>query len=88
MVRLKSQGATVKALNTCSAHFFVIIVTYVPALFSSLIHRIGLNIPPQAHILLANLYLLLPSMLNPIIYGINMKEIRDKIVKCLCRKLA
>ncbi|ELK25432.1 PREDICTED: putative olfactory receptor 52P1 [Myotis davidii] len=88
VVRLKSQDATFKALNTCSAHFFVIIVTYVPALFSSLIHRIGLNIPPQAHILLANLYLLLPSMLNPIIYGINMKEIRDKMVKCLCRELA
>lgn len=88
VVRLKSRSAIFKALNTCSAHFFVIIVTYVPALFSSLIHRIGLNIPPQAHILLANLYLLLPSMLNPIIYGINMKEIRDKMVKCLCRELA
>lgn len=85
VVRLNSRDATYKALNTCSAHIFVIFVTYIPALFSSLIHRIGLNIPPQTHILLANLYLLLPSMLNPIIYGIKMKEIRDKVDKCLCR---
>ncbi|XP_055972352.1 olfactory receptor 52P1-like [Sorex fumeus] len=83
VVRLNSRDATFKALNTCSAHIFVILVTYIPALFSSLTHRIGRNIPPHAHILLANLYLLLPSMLNPIIYGIKMKEIRDKVLKCL-----
>ncbi|XP_045412932.1 putative olfactory receptor 52P1 [Lemur catta] len=86
VVRLNSQAAICKALNTCSAHLFVILVTYVPALFSSVTHRIGRNIPPHAHILLANLYLLLPSMLNPIIYGIKMKEIRDKVNKCLCKR--
>ncbi|XP_012509671.1 PREDICTED: putative olfactory receptor 52P1 [Propithecus coquereli] len=85
VVRLNSQDAICKALNTCSAHLFVILVTYVPALFSSVTHRIGHNIPPHAHILLANLYLLLPSMLNPIIYGIKMKEIRDKVNKFLFR---
>ncbi|XP_006885709.1 PREDICTED: putative olfactory receptor 52P1-like [Elephantulus edwardii] len=88
VVHLKSRDAVYKALNTCSAHLFVILVTYVPALFSSLTHRIGRNIPPHVHILLANLYLLLPSMLNPIIYGIKMKEIRDKVAKCLCRETA
>ncbi|XP_036859880.2 olfactory receptor 52P1-like [Manis javanica] len=85
VVHLNSRDATYKALNTCSAHFFVILVTYVPLLFSSLTYRFGHNIPPHAHILLANLYLLLPSVLNPIIYGIKMKEIRDKMAKCLCR---
>lgn len=85
VVRLNSRDATFKALNTCSAHFFVILITYVPGLFSSITHRIGRNIPPHAHIILANLYLLIPSVFNPIIYGIKMKEIRDRVVKCLCR---
>lgn len=85
VVRLNSRDATFKALNTCSAHFFVILITYVPALFSSITHRIGRNIPPHAHIILANLYLLIPSLFNPIIYGIKMKEVRDRVVKCLCR---
>ncbi|XP_039080433.1 putative olfactory receptor 52P1 [Hyaena hyaena] len=88
VVCLNSQDATRKALNTCSAHLFVILVTYGPALFSSLTHRIGHNIPSHAHVLLANLYLLLPSVLNPIIYGIKMKEIRHKVTKCLCRRPA
>ncbi|XP_059108239.1 olfactory receptor 52P1-like [Peromyscus eremicus] len=85
VVRLNSRDATFKALNTCSAHLFVILITYVPALFSSITHRIGRNIPPHAHIILANLYLLVPSMFNPIIYGIKVKEIRDKVAKCLYR---
>ncbi|KAM4845213.1 olfactory receptor 52P1-like [Thomomys bottae] len=86
VVRLNSRDATFKALNTCSAHLFVILVTYVPAVFSSITHRIGRNIPPHAHILLANLYLLLPSVLNPIIYGIKMKEMRERVAKCLKRR--
>lgn len=85
VVRLNSRDATFKALNTCSAHLFVILITYVPVLFSSITHRIGHHIPPHAHIILANLYLLIPSVFNPIIYGIKMKEIRDRVAKCLCR---
>ncbi|XP_006870383.1 PREDICTED: putative olfactory receptor 52P1-like [Chrysochloris asiatica] len=88
VVHLNSRDAIIKALNTCSAHLFVILASYVPGLFSSLTHRIGHNIPRHAHILLANLYLLIPSMLNPIIYGIKMKEIRDKVAKCLGRETA
>uniref|UniRef100_A0A5F8HBG0 Putative olfactory receptor 52P1 n=1 Tax=Monodelphis domestica TaxID=13616 RepID=A0A5F8HBG0_MONDO len=86
VLRLSSRDAILKALNTCSAHFFVILITYVPALFSSITHRMGHIIPPHAHILLANLYLLMPSLFNPVIYGIKMKEIRNKIAKCLCKK--
>ncbi|XP_043849742.1 putative olfactory receptor 52P1 [Dromiciops gliroides] len=86
VLRLSSRDAILKALNTCSAHFFVILITYVPALFSSITHRIGPIIPPHAHILLANLYLLMPSLFNPVIYGIKMKEIRYKMIKCLCRR--
>nr|XP_004650781.2 putative olfactory receptor 52P1 [Jaculus jaculus] len=86
VVRLNSRDATCKALDTCSAHLFVILITYAPALFSSIAHRvIAHSTPPHAHILLANLYLLLPSTLNPIIYGIKTKEIRDKVAKRLCR---
>uniref|UniRef100_A0A8C2W6Z5 Putative olfactory receptor 52P1 n=2 Tax=Chinchilla lanigera TaxID=34839 RepID=A0A8C2W6Z5_CHILA len=84
VIRLHSREASFKALNTCSAHLFVIAITYVPALFSSITHRIGHSVPPHTHILLANLYLLTPSVFNPVIYGIKMKEIRGKVAKCLC----
>ena len=86
VIHLNSRDAICKALNTCSAHLFVILITYVPALFSSLTHRLGHNIPPHVHILLASLYLLLPSMFNPIIYGMKTKDIQVKVAKCLCRR--
>lgn len=55
VVHLNSLDVICKALNICSAHFFVILVTYASALFSSLTRCIDHNIPPLAHVLLANL---------------------------------
>jgi olfactory receptor len=47
---LSSQNAHTKALGTCAAHVCTILVSYTPALFSFLTHRIGKNVPPSVHI--------------------------------------
>ncbi|XP_039356848.1 putative olfactory receptor 52P1 [Mauremys reevesii] len=86
VLRISSKQAHQKALNTCTAHICVILTSYTPSLFSSLTHRFGQGITPHVHIILANLYFLLPPMLNPIIYGVKTKELRDKVGKYICRK--
>jgi olfactory receptor len=55
-------------------------LTYLPS--SSLtFHRFGDHtIPPSLHIIVANLYLLLPPTLNPIAYGVKTKQIRDSVI--------
>ncbi|XP_038620098.1 putative olfactory receptor 52P1 [Tachyglossus aculeatus] len=81
VLRLSSHGARLRALSTCSSQLSVAVITYGPALFSAIVHRFGHSIPVHSHVLLANLYLLVPSLFNPIIFGVRTKEIRDMVTK-------
>ncbi|XP_067414335.1 olfactory receptor 52P1-like [Emydura macquarii macquarii] len=85
VLRISSKTAHWKALNTCTAHICVMLMSGTPYLFTTLTHRFGQGIAAHVHILLANLYLLVPPMLNPIIYGVKTKELRDKVGKFTCR---
>ena len=77
---LSSQHARSKALGTCAAHVCTILVSYTPALFCFLTHRIGKKVPPSVHIIFASLYLLVPPTVNPLVYGVKTKQIRDQVI--------
>ncbi|XP_006110302.2 olfactory receptor 52P1-like [Pelodiscus sinensis] len=85
ILRISSKKAHQKALNTCTAHICVMLISCSLFLFSTITHRFGQDIAPYVHIILANLHFLLPPMLNPIIYGVKTKELRDGIGKYTCR---
>ncbi|XP_077696233.1 olfactory receptor 52P1-like [Eretmochelys imbricata] len=65
VLRISSKKAHQKALNTCTAHICVMLLSYTPFLFSNLTHRFGQGIAPHIQIIMANLYFLIPPHAQP-----------------------
>uniref|UniRef100_A0A8B9XHX7 G-protein coupled receptors family 1 profile domain-containing protein n=1 Tax=Bos mutus grunniens TaxID=30521 RepID=A0A8B9XHX7_BOSMU len=83
VVSLSSAEARWKAFSTCTAHICAIVFSYSPAFFVSFLTALGSQDSPSCHIIVANIYLLLPPTMNPIVYGVKTKQIRDCVIRIL-----
>ncbi|XP_055972248.1 olfactory receptor 51I1-like [Sorex fumeus] len=80
---IASEDGRLKALNTCVSHIFTVFIFYVPLIILALIHRFGKFKTPLLHVTMANLFLFLTPVLNPLVYSLKTKQIRTSIHKIL-----
>lgn len=75
-----------KAVQTCAAHLSAVLLFYIPMILLALVNWLELPLPPPARTLLSYVHFLLPSLMNPVLYSVKTKEIREKILKRLHRR--
>ncbi|XP_069366355.1 olfactory receptor 8G17-like [Paralichthys olivaceus] len=80
----KNKSLNSKALKTCSTHLMVYLIMMFSGMIIIILHRF-----PQYsdyRKLSAILFVLVPGSLNPIIYGVQSKEIRKFLFEMFCTK--
>ncbi|XP_069059458.1 olfactory receptor 52E4-like [Pleurodeles waltl] len=72
-----------KAFHTCGSHICVMSAFYVPLLFTTLSHRMNHRIPVYIQVIMSNTGLLLSPLMNPVIYGVILRELRQGLNQTL-----
>ncbi|XP_037695132.1 olfactory receptor 51F1-like [Choloepus didactylus] len=86
VLRIASPEEWHKVFSTCTSHMGAVCVFYIPMLSLSLLHHYGQSAPKLVHSMMSNIYLLLPPVLNPIIYSVKSKQICKSILNLLLTK--
>lgn len=81
--RSKQPDTKFKALQTCATHLTVFLLLDCLGLFTIISYRLK-DISPHLRKFMGMSTLIFPPTLNPIIYGLKTKEIREK-VEAFCR---
>ncbi|XP_076968228.1 LOW QUALITY PROTEIN: olfactory receptor OR51C1-like [Tamandua tetradactyla] len=74
---------SLQLLNTCVSHILAVFVFFIPVITMSMIHYFGMHLSHIVHALVAYMYLVVPPVLNPIIYSIKSKPIRETMLRVL-----
>ncbi|XP_040820261.1 olfactory receptor 51F2 [Ochotona curzoniae] len=86
VLSIASSEGQQKAFNTCISHITAVAIFYIPLISLSLVHRYGHSAPPFVHTVMANVFLLIPPVLNPVIYSVKTKPIQKAIIKILIQR--
>lgn len=84
VLSIASKAERLKALNTCVSHICAVLLFYTPMIGLSIIHRFGKQAPHLVQVIMGFVYLLFPPLMNPIIYSVKTKQIRDRVAHVFC----
>ncbi|CAM5074607.1 unnamed protein product, partial [Eretmochelys imbricata] len=73
VLSITSHVESLRALNTCVSHLCAVLLFYTPMLGLPVIHRFGNSSSHSLQIVLGYVYLLVPPLMNPIVYSVKSK---------------
>ncbi|XP_051047986.1 LOW QUALITY PROTEIN: putative olfactory receptor 56B2 [Phodopus roborovskii] len=82
VLKLNSAEATSKALSTCTSHLILILFFYTVIIVMSITHSANLSVPVIS-VLLNVLHNVIPPALNPMVYALKNKELKQGLYKVL-----
>ncbi|XP_056466384.1 olfactory receptor 56A4-like [Gadus chalcogrammus] len=83
-LKTKQSDARGKALQTCGTHLIVFLLLEINALIAMLSHRFE-SVSPHLRRAIGLSIILFPPVLNPLIYGLNTKELQKNMIKIIKR---
>ncbi|XP_065254055.1 olfactory receptor 51G2-like [Emys orbicularis] len=81
VLSVTSHEERLRALNTCVSHLCAVLLFYIPEIGLSVIHRFGNSSSHFLQILLGYVYLLVPPLMNPVVYSMKSKHLRARIIR-------
>ncbi|XP_032649791.1 olfactory receptor 51G2-like [Chelonoidis abingdonii] len=80
-----SNTECLRALNTCISHLCAVLLFYSGEIGLALIHRFGKGSSPLLQTILGYISLLLPPLINPIVYSMKSRHLRAGIIRAFVK---
>ncbi|KAG2457088.1 olfactory receptor 1E5-like [Polypterus senegalus] len=85
-LKISSAEGKMKAFNTLLTHLIVVGVTFIPLLACYILPGLGINLSTDAYNAMVIVAIIVPPMLNPVIYSLRNKEIKNGIQRLLTQR--
>ncbi|XP_047191723.1 olfactory receptor 2AT4-like [Scophthalmus maximus] len=81
VLKIANVQGRIKSLSTCSTQLIIILLYYLPRCLVYLASNVGITFNADMRILIIMLYSLFPPMINPLIYCLRAKDMRESLWK-------
>ncbi|XP_039358349.1 olfactory receptor 51G2-like [Mauremys reevesii] len=81
VLSITSHEECLRALNTCISHLCAVLLFYTPDISLTVIQSFEKDSSPLLQILLGYMSLLLPPLMNPIVYSMKSKHLRVRVIR-------